>query len=209
MLKYRGSMDKSQTWTSVSYLVLSVNGFTGERGKERVAQCHSSKAIPAAVLRLPADTTRVTTPASLTACQEFLGSIIHCLWIQPTPHSCHGWGRPPAVKALPQLSHLNHSWGSVWGTPLPKSKYMKVHFGVNHFFKKEYFLFSSQLSHMTIVKRVYHRFNFMDEETSAKKGYLEKDWLHITQVGSCGFSNFCHIILSIKIPPYIFTFTFS
>jgi len=54
-------------------------GLLRREEKERGAQCHSSKAIPAAVLRLPADTTRVTTPASLTARQEFLGSIIHCL----------------------------------------------------------------------------------------------------------------------------------
>ena len=128
---FKSRLDKSQIWICVSYLVLCVNGFTEKRGKKG-AQCHSSRAIPAAILGLPADNSHLGTPASLAAPQQFLGGIIH-LSLNTTNKNIPAMvpGGPPAVKALPQLSHhLNHALlgMAVWGTSLPKSRNTKVHF---------------------------------------------------------------------------------
>ena len=82
---FKSRLDKSQIWICVSYLVLYVNAFTEKRGKKG-AQCHSLRAIPVAILGLPADTfhlgtpadtSHLGTPASLAAPQKFLGGIIH------------------------------------------------------------------------------------------------------------------------------------
>lgn len=150
------SMDKSQMWISVSYLVLCVNGFTEKRGKEG-AQCHSSRAIPAAVLRLPADTSHLGTPASLTAHQQFLGGIIH-LSLNTTNTAFLPWFQGDHLlwklySNFP-ITWTTHSqeWQS-GGHLFQSPEIQRSIFGksVSLIIFKEYFLFLSELSHMTIL----------------------------------------------------------